>query len=332
MPVLAAALTLAFAASLLAAPPKRVATFTLPATVHGHFDHLGLDPQGGRLFLTAETVHEVLVFNLHSGRLIHTITGIAIPHSVLYRRGINRLYVTDGGAGEVRIYNGTSYQPIGTVKLKVDSDSITYDAASHRLYAVNGGGDAHETFSMVSVVDTDKDVKVADIRLDGSTVEQLAIDPTSHRLYAANPSQGEIDVIDRSTNAVLTRWPVTLGSKGVSVALDPNTHRLFVGCRSGVIVVFDTRTGKQIQTLPIASGIDDLLFNPKTRRLYATCGAGSLFAYQEDSANRYDLVENVPTAKWAKNEVLDESTGRLYTTVPPAAGHPAQVYVYQVKH
>lgn len=312
-----------------AAAPSRVATSPLPAAIQGRFDHLGLDAAGGRLFLDAESAHAVLVLDLHTGKLLHTITGIGIPHAVLDRRGNNRLFVTDGGAGEVRVYNATTYAPEGVIPLKLDSDSIAFDPATHRLYVVNGGGDAHETYSMVSVIDTDRDAKVADIRLPGSTVEQLTFDPGSDRLYAANPSEGEVDVINRKTATVEAHWKITLGKGGSAIALDPATHRLFVGCRSGVIVVLDTRTGRQLQALKIGGGIDDLIFNPSTRRIYAPCGAGALIVYQEQSADRYREIASVATAPGAKNLVLEAGSGRLYTVAPPRGAQPGRVLVYQ---
>ena len=62
------------------------------------------------------------------------------------------------------------------------------------------------------------------------------------------------------------------------MALDESHHRLFVGCRntesSGVIVVLDTLTGKELQAMPIAGWVDYLVYDSASRRLYATCGQG----------------------------------------------------------
>jgi len=106
------------------------------------------------MFVTPEDYHAVLVYNLTDGKLIHTIEGIGRPHAVLYRTDLNRIYVTDGGAGEVKVYDGTNYQLVQKVKLLADADSIAYDPATHYLYVDNGGGDVHQTYSMLSVVDT----------------------------------------------------------------------------------------------------------------------------------------------------------------------------------
>jgi DNA-binding beta-propeller fold protein YncE len=314
-----------------AAPLKLVTKFTMPSAVKGHFDHLAADVPGNRLLLTAESAHEVLVFNLHTGRYLRAITGIGIPHAVFFRDDLNRIYITDGGAGELRIYNGKTYRQIGAIKLKVDSDSIGYDPATHDLYIVNGGGDAHEPFSMLSVVNTTTDRKVADIRIDGDTLEAMALDRSGPLLYINNPSKNLVDVVNRRTHAVVKTWPVTLGKRNVAMGFDPATHRLFVACRSGVIVVFDSESGKELQTLPIGSGVDDLIFDPASKRIYAACGNGVISVYDEDGPNHYTHLGDVAAARGSKNEVLVPQLERLFTTIPPQGTAPGKVYVYQVQ-
>lgn len=67
-------------------------------------------------------------------------------------------------------------------------------------------GEAHDPFSLICVVDTDQGARVGHIRVEGDVVEQRVIDPGSHRLYAASPSHGEIDVVDRATSTITTHW------------------------------------------------------------------------------------------------------------------------------
>jgi hypothetical protein len=110
-------------------PLKLVQTLQLPAGVKGNFDHFGVDLKGNRLFATPEDYKAVLVFDLKTGKPIHTIGGIGRPHAVLYREDLNRIYITDGNAGDVKIFDGTTYNLLSSVKLLEDSDSIGYDTA-----------------------------------------------------------------------------------------------------------------------------------------------------------------------------------------------------------
>ncbi|MHB8652864.1 MAG: YncE family protein [Terriglobia bacterium] len=317
-----------------ASPPaslKLLAKYKMPEAAKGRFDHLTADLQSNRLFLAAESAHEVLVFNLRTGKYLRAISGIGIPHAIFCRDDLNRIYVTDGGAGELRIYNGKTYRQIGAVKLKVDSDSIGYDPATHDLYIVNGGGDAHQSFSMLSVVNTTTDKKVADIKIDGDTLEAMALASARPLLYINNPSKSLVDVVNRRTHAVVATWPVTMGKRNVAMAFDPSTHRLFVACRSGVIVVFESETGKELQSLPIGTGVDDLRFEPASKRIYASCGSGIIAVYQEDDPNHYTVLGDVTSARGGKNEDLVPQMKRLFTAIPPAETSAGEVYVYKVQ-
>lgn len=316
------------------APPlKLLAKYQMPTSVQGRFDHLAVDVAGNRLFLAAESAHEVLVFNLQTGKYLRAITNIEIPHAIHVSDQPARIFVTDGGAGQMKIFDGKTYALLKEVPLKVDADSIGYDSATHDLYVVNGGGDAHQTFSMLSIVNTTTESKVADIQIDGRTLEAMALAHSSPLLYQNNPSMSLIDVVNRNTRKVVAKWPVTMCQRNVALAFDEADHRLFTGCRSGAIVVFNTQTGKQLQSLPIAQGIDDLIFDPASKRLYAACGSGggSIDVYREDSPDHYTSLGRIPAATGSKNETLAPSLHRLYTTIPPGTGTPGQVYVFQVQ-
>ncbi|HEV2425343.1 MAG TPA: hypothetical protein VGZ29_10995 [Terriglobia bacterium] len=323
----------AAAAQQSAAPLKLVTTFKMPAAVKGNFDHFGVDLPGNRLFATAERYKAVLVFDLKSGKLIHTITGIGIPHAVLYRQDLGRLYITDGGAGALRIYDAKTYELEKTVKLLVDTDSIAYDPATKYLYVVNGGGDANQTFSTISVIDTTSGDKLTDIRIDGDTLEAMAVERSSHRLYANNRAKNQIAIVDREKRTLTESWPVTKARVNVAMAFDEPSHRLFVGCRSGAIVVFDTKSGKEIAALPIETGVDDLVFDAASKRIYATCGGGkgSVDVYKENDPDHYSLVGKVATSPGAKTGRLVPQLGKYFVAVPAQGIAPAEVLVYSVQ-
>jgi hypothetical protein len=135
----------------------------------------------------------------------------------------------------------------------------------------------------------------------------------------------------RETRALITSWPVTIGKRNVAMELDEASHRLFVPCRSGALVVFDTETGKELQSLPIAKGINDLAFDRARKRLYAFCSSDELDVYQQTGPHHYTSLGPVQTAPRAKNVVFVDSLHRLFTTVPPHEGAPGQVYVYETE-
>jgi DNA-binding beta-propeller fold protein YncE len=318
-------------AAQTAAPLKLATKYDMPAAVKGRFDHLGIDIGGNRLFVVGEEAAQVLVFDLATGKYVRAIK-VDHPHAVLYREDLQRIYITDEGKGVLNIYDGKTYDLVKTVPLKVDTDSIGYDPATHYLYIDNGGDNAHETFTMLSVVDTTAATKLADIKVDGDTLEAMSLEKSGDRLFLNNPAKNEVEVIDRKTNKIATVWPVKMGKGNATMALDESAHRLFVGCRSGAIVVFDSQSGKELQSVPVGKGVDDLMFDPASKRIYATSGGtGAVDVYQETDPDHYKSLGNIPSGPGAKTGLLVPQLSRLFVAVPPKGTTPGGVYVYQVQ-
>src|SRR3984893_14054346 len=310
-------------------PLKLVQTIKLPADVKGHFDHFEIDLKNQRLFATPEEYKGVLVFDLKTGKLVHTIRGIDKSHAVLYREDLNRLYVTDGEAGDLKVFDSTAYRLLSSVKLLEDADSIGYDPATKYLYIDNGGGDVHPTYSMVSVVDTTAGKKLTDIKIDGDTLEAMALEKGSSRIYLNNKAKSQVDVIDREKRELIASWPVTLGQVNVAMALDEANHRLFIACRGGQIVVMDTQTGKEIVVLPITKGVDDLTYDPGSRRIYAACD-GDADVYEQSDPDNYKLLAKVPTGPVGRTALLVPDLKRYFVAVPQHGTTSAEVLVFEV--
>ena len=312
------------------APPLKLAqTLTLPSDVKGNFDHFGVDLKGNRLFATPEGYKAVLVFELKSGKPIHTITGIGKPHAVLYREDLNRIYITDGDAGNLKIFDGKTYALLSSVKLLEDADSIGYDAKTKYLYIDNGGGDVHQTYSMLSVVDTTAGKKLADLKIDGDTLEAMALETSTPRLYVNNKAKNQVDVVDREKRAIVASWPVTKCTTNVAMAFDETNHRLFIACRTGSIVVLDTQSGKEITALPITKGVDDVTYDPASKRIYAACD-GNVDIYEQSGPDQYKLLSRVPSGTLGRTALLVPELKRYFVAVPQHGTDPAKILVFDV--
>lgn len=311
-------------------PLKLVQTFKLSPDIKGNFDHFAIDVKTNRLFATPEGYKAVLVLDAQSGKLIHTIRGIEKPHAILYREDLHHLYVTDGEAGDLKIFDGTNYALLSTVKLLLDADSIGYDPQTKLLYIDNGGGDAHETYSMISVVDTSAGKKVADIKVDGDTLEALRLEKSSPRIYVNNKAKNQVEVIDRNNREIIASWPITKSKTNVAMALDEANHRLFIACRAGDIVVFDTASGEELTALPITKGVDDLVYDAASRRLYASAD-GSIDVYEQTDPDHYKELGKVPTRPMGRTALLVPALNRYFVAVPQHGTESAEILVFEVQ-
>src|SRR5262249_9795228 len=132
-------------------------------------------------------------------------------------------------------------------------------------------------------------------------------------------------------NEVTNKYPLKLASANFPLAIDEGNHRLFIGCRKGpMIVVMDSETGKEITSIAIPGDIDDLFFDVKGKRLYASCGDGFLAVIRQVDANRYEEMEKIPTAKGARTCLFDAATNRLFLAVPRQGDKQPEIRVYKV--
>jgi YVTN family beta-propeller protein len=307
---------------------RLVQTYDLPAVVKGNFDHFEVDLKRHRLFATPEDYKAVLVFDADTGKLVHEIQGILRPHAVLYRADADRLYVTDGGDGSVKVFDAETYQQTARIPLLKDADSIGFDISRHNLYVDNGGGDAGQTYSMLSVIDTTADSKFSDIKIEGDTLEAMTLDNYRPHIYINDKATNQVVVVDRFKNSIIAKWPVTLGKQNVAMALDEQRQRLFVGCRSGQIVVLDSNTGKELQALPIASGIDDLIYDAGTRRIYAIAN-GVVNVFEQTDLNHYTALGNIPSGANGRTAKLVPQWNHLFVAVPQSGQQNARILVYE---
>jgi DNA-binding beta-propeller fold protein YncE len=311
------------------APLKLVQTLDLTADATGQFDHFGIDLKNSRLFATPEGSHSVRVFDLKTGKPIHTISGIGKPHAVLYREDLNRIYITDGDAGDLKIFDGANYKLLSSAKLLEDADSIGFDPKTKYLYIDNGGGDVHQTYSMLSVVDTTSGKKLADIKIDGETLEAMTLEKSSPKMYVNNKAKSQITVVDRDKREIIASWPVTKCKVNVAMALDEENHRLFTACRSGEMVVFDTQSGKEITALPITKGVDDIVYDADSKRIYAA-GDGGVDVYQQNDPDSYKLLGKTPTGKMARTARLVPELKRYFVAVPKSETQNAKILIFEV--
>ncbi|HEV2276483.1 MAG TPA: hypothetical protein VGR96_20080, partial [Acidobacteriaceae bacterium] len=315
------------------APLKLADIYNCPGVPPGHFDHMAV--HGHRLFVTAEAADEVLVFDARNGKLLHTIVDIDVPHAPVYRVSRNQLYISYGGSGGatggLKIFDGNTYKPIGDLRLFPHADALALDAENHRLYINDGGGEGTLPYGRIRVISTTTLHAIGTFRVPGARLKRMVLNSAGAELYIDDVVDDEVDVVDTHSGIIRAKWPVRLGKLNIPIALDEAHERLFVGCRSGVIVVFDAQSGKELKALPIAKGIDDLAFDPESGRLYASCGQGEIDVYREQDSDHYKLLGRIPSAPGAKTGIVAPELRKYFLAVPAESGYPARVFSYDIQ-
>ncbi|HEU5406240.1 MAG TPA: hypothetical protein VFU48_00630 [Nitrospira sp.] len=288
----------------------------------GRLDHMTLDSKHARLFVANLSNSSLDIVDLKADKLIKQILHQEKIQGIAYAADLNRIFVGNGIGGECNAFDGNDYTLLKSIKLP-GADNVRYLASRRRVYV----GHAEKA---LSVIDAQTFEVKAEIKLPGRP-EGFQLETKRPRLYLNTVDPTWLVVIDTEKNEVLHRHPLKLADRAYPMAVDEPNHRLFLGCRNKPsIVVVDSETGKEVTSVAIPEDIDDLFYDAKNKRLYASCGAGALAVIQQRDADHYETIETISTAKLARTCFFDPTEGRLYLIVPRQEGEQGPtISVYQ---
>jgi len=298
------ALVLTLSAVSLAAqnPAHYQITHTFVLGGEGRWDYVIPDPPRQRVFIARQD--RVMVVDARDGKLLGEVAGIHGAHGVALVEAAHHGFATSGNDSAVVMFDPSTFQVLGRIPAAEDADAIVYDAVSNRVFTFNG--DAHSS----TVVDPGPGRLVTNIPLGGKPESGVAAG--NGKLYVNIVDNAEVVEIDGKSLTVTRRWSTAPCQQPVAMAIDTTHHRLFSGCRSGLLAVSDYQAGRVVATAPIGAGVDGAAFDPAASDVYASNADGTLTVIHEDSPDQFHVVQNVQTAPGGRNMGLDPTTHRVY--------------------
>src|SRR5579883_1738653 len=226
----------------------------------GSWDYVVPDPPHHRLFIARQ--NRVMVVDADTGKLLGEVTGIQGAHGTAVAEASGHGFATSGNDQSVVMFDLKTYHALGRIPAAEDADAILYDAPSNRVFTLNG--DAHSS----TVIDPKAGKAIANIALGGKP--EYGVSAGDGKVYANLTDTGEVVEIDAKRAAVTRRWSTAPCKQPVSMAIDTTHHRLFSGCRSGVMAISDYQTGKVVATVPIGTGVDGAGYDAASGDVFAS--------------------------------------------------------------
>ncbi len=314
MPKISPVLALASITLLLAQSTSSYhVTHTYNLGGDGGWDYIVPDPPNHRLFIARQ--NRVMVVDEDSGTLLGEVTGINGAHGTAVADGTGHGFATAGDDQAVVMFDLKTFKALGRIPAAEDADAILYDSASGRVFTLNG--DAHSS----TVIDPRAGKLITNVPLGGKPDYGAAAG--DGKVYANLTDTSEVVEIDARKAAVTRRWSTAPCKQPVAMALDTAHHRLFSGCRSGVMAVSDYQAGKVVATLPIGAGVDGAGYDAASGNAFASNADGTLTVIHQDSPDQYRVVENIPTPKGSRNMGLDPNTHRVFVASAQFGPAPA---------
>jgi DNA-binding beta-propeller fold protein YncE len=284
-----------------------------------YFDYLTVDATARRVYVSHGTVVNVL--DADNGSMIGTVVGLERCHGIALVAELGEGFVTDGGSGEVIVFDIKTFQVTSKIKAESDADYILYDSASRRIFSFNGHS------KNATVIDAAKKTVVATISMGG--IPEQAVSDGDGTIYDNIEDTNELVAIDARTLRIKARWPLAPAGQPVSMAMDREHRRLFIGGRNPKsLVVVNADNGKVLQSFPIGDRVDATVFDIKTKLVAASTREGTIHVFHEDSPDKFSWIETIRTEFGAKTMALDPETHRFYTDTSdfdtPSAATPQQ--------
>ncbi len=313
--------------SSLAAPGavlKPFAVVDLPGPKGKRFDYLTID-YGKRWLLSAHlAAGSLYVLDLRTYKIAGTVKDVPGVEGVAVIPEMQRAYTSDWYENKIGVVDLTSFQVTARIPTDEKPDGIVYAKDFAKLYVSNERGKS------VGVIDPRANVMLKILRFQSET-GMPQYDPVARRVYVNLQDENTLAVIDPATDTVVARWPVPGCKSNHGMAIDPETHRAFLSCEDNdILSVFDLDRHLVVAHLPMAPGADVVDFDPGLRRIYVACGSGAISVFQEDDADHYRKLQDVPVPRRVHSLVVDRETHRVYAPEEQEDERPAsRMAVYE---
>ena len=282
---------------------------TIPVGGAGVFGALvTVDPVGRRLYVTHN--EQVEVIDVDSGKLVGRIAKTPGARAIAVTPEFGRGFVNRAQA--VTIFDLKRLETIGEVKVTgAAATQSVYDPATKRLFTLNRRG------YNVTAIDAKEGTVAGTIDTLQSRPEFAVSDAKGH-VFVSLWEKEAILPIDSLKLAAGELWKPGPCERPTSMAIDQKNGRLFVGCSNRLMVVLDANNGRLIAKVPTGQGRGvAAAFDPQTRLLFSsngegTSGEGIVTVIQQESADKYSVVDTVKIGAGARAIALDEKTHRIF--------------------
>jgi DNA-binding beta-propeller fold protein YncE len=299
-------------------------TILLPQ-VAGGFNHHSADGKLRRVFLCATTAKTVEVLDLATGKIIRSLPG-GKPSATCFAADLNVLCVSRGSS--IQLYDAGSFEELAVLAMPSNIDEMRYDPRARQLVA----GCMSASTEGIATIDLPGRKLLGCART--AQPQGFCLEEDGDRVFVCTPRTDQISVVDRRKSVAVDAWRLSDAAGNCPVAYDDATHRLLVGCRRPAeLLVLNADNGKSVAIVPTGEGTDDLSFDSVNKRVYVACADGVISVIQQDDADHYRKIADVPSAPGARNCVFIPESGEFCVTAPQSKDQrqPAEVLIYQVQ-
>jgi YVTN family beta-propeller protein len=273
----------------------------------------GVDDTLGRIYVTRNhgeglrASNGVTVIDAAThGIVAEVTTGRWGPSSLAVDAVRHLVYVTAATWGStndhsvVVVIDGRTNRIVRRIPVGPGPKSIAVNAKTNRVYVADQSGmDAGQSLAVIDGA-TGRTIGVIPMGPYARYYENplgLAVDSRSNTVYATNPLEGTLYIVDGATNTV--KRALALGDEPTAVAVDSATGRAFVahaGRGSAKVSVIDGRTAAVVRSIRVAGSPRGVAVDPHGGTAYVTTAGHGTVALDTATARVAGVLDCGPGA------------------------------------
>ena len=328
----------ALAVLICAATTVVAAGYTLTGRINGPdgmWDYAEIDAASHRLYL-AQT-EQISMLDLTPGGIWSQIGQPgAMWHQVLPLPSRGLMLATNGAEHALAVYELNTHTLLTNIRtgsgasealkgreaayaVLSDPDALVLEPQSGLAAVVNGGsGD-------IVLVDLEHDVVVGTVHVGGKL--EFAVVDGRGNLFVNVETTHAIAVIDVARRAVLRRIRLQGCEEPTGLAYDSAADLLVSVCGNGVVKFMSATSGKELASLKVGRGADEVLLDARRRRIFIPSAADArLHIFDIHDPHDVRETQTLMTEPGVRLGALDALSGNLYLPAarlgPPVAPRP----------
>src|SRR5271156_5794250 len=271
---------------------------------------LAVNPATNKIYVANMGSNNVSVIDGSTSTVTATLqdTQASSPIAVAVNPETNQIYVANSGSSNTTIINGANnaVTDVGTNAGTSTFTSVAVDTSTNQAYVANSGNGS------VTVINGFTFSVTTQLTAQAQT-GQIAVNPVTHKVYAAdftNGNQVPITVIDGATNTVQPLTPPN--QEPAVVAVNPVTNLIYVANSvSNNVSVIDGSTNTLLTTVTADAQPAAILVDPVNNLVYVANRNGGDITVIDSAFNTSTITFTSPLApdELAFNPVLNSVYG-----------------------
>jgi len=209
--------------------------------------------------------HEVAVVDDRTLAVVAHVSGARFPDGIAYAPAEQKVFVSDESGEADLVIDARSNVSAGQIPLGGEAGNTHYDAVSHCIVV------AVQTKNELVAIDPASEKIVARYAMACDHPHGFLIDGPNRLAFVTCQGDARLLVVDLRT--MRTAATLRTADDPDVLALDPGLGRLYVGCESGAVSVFDERfTDGRATLAPVgeyrAPHAHSVSVDPATHRVY----------------------------------------------------------------